>query len=228
MLEESPLSRNLVKVTGVLAAMVLLGGCAAGTHPGAAAQVGNTEISVTDMEDTARSVSAALGQPFTPEVALSNLVNSALVMQIADQRSITITDAEVAEGMKSAVSDPAVYDKFAKDPVANSFLHNFAVAGIGTIKLGGGTGIKDPNAQRAQQAGLTIVKDASKNITIDIAPRFGKWTDAGLDTKVSGSLSTLSDQTKASTGKPADPNADPNAQDPNAQDPNQPAPEPQG
>ncbi len=224
MLEESPLSRNLVKVTGVLASVVLLGGCAAGTHPGAAATVGKTEISVTDVDKTSRAVSAALGQPFTADVALNNLVNSALVKQIADQRSITITDAEVAEAMKSAVSDPAIYDKFAKDPVANSFLHNFAVAGIGTIKLGGGTGLKDPNAQQAQQAGLTIVKDASKNIAIDIAPRFGKWTDAGIDGKVSGSLSTLSKQTEASTSKPADPNA----QDPNAQDPNQPAPEPQG
>jgi hypothetical protein len=217
------LSRNLVKVTGALASVVLLAGCAAGTHPGAAAQVGNTEISVTDVDDTSRSVSAALGQPFTAQVALNNLVNSALVQQIADQRSITVTDAEVAEAMKSAVSDPAIYDKFAKDPVANSFLHNFAVAGIGTIKLGGGTGLKDPNAQQAQQAGLAIIKDASKNITIDIAPRFGKWTDAGIDGKVSGSLSTLSKQTEASTKPPADPNADPNAQDPN-----QPAPEPQG
>ena len=219
MLEESPLSRNLVKVTGALASVVLLGGCAAGTHPGAAAKVGKTEISVTDVDETSRSVSTALAQPFTTSLALGELVNSALVEQITEQRSISVTDAEIAEAMKAVVPDPATYDRFAKDPVANTFLHDVAEAVIGTIKLGGGTGVKDPNVQQAQQAGQGIVKDAAKNITVDIAPRFGKWTDGTIDGKVSGSLSTLSKQTEANQPTPS-------AQDPNAQDPN--APQPQG
>lgn len=224
------MSRNLVKVTGVLASVVLLGGCAAGTHPGAAAKVGKTEISVTDVDDTSRAVTGALGQPYTTGAALSDLVNSALVEQITAQRSITITDAEIAEVMK-ALPPEGTYDKFAKDPKADTFLKDLAVAVLGTIKLGGGTGIKDPKVQAAQQAGQAIVKDAAKNITVDIAPRFGKWTDGTIDGKVSGSLSTLSKQTEAN--KPADPNAqqsqDPNAQpqDPNAQpqDPSQPQPQ---
>ena len=219
MLEESPLSRNLVKVTGALASVVLLGGCAAGTHPGAAAKVGKTEISVTDVDETSRSVSAALAQPFTTSLALGELVNSALVEQITEQRSISVTDAEIAEAMKAVVPDQTTYDRFAKDPVANTFLRDVAEAVIGTIKLGGGTGVKDPNVQQAQQAGQGIVKDAAKNITVDIAPRFGKWTDGTIDGKVSGSLSTLSKQTEANQPTPS-------AQDPNAQDPN--APQPQG
>jgi hypothetical protein len=216
------LSRNLVKVTGALASVLLLGGCAAGTHPGAAAKVGKTEISVTDVDETSRSVTKALAQPFTTSLALGELVNSALVEQITAQRSISVSDAEIAEAMKAVVPDQTTYDRFAKDPVANTFLHDVAQAVIGTIKLGGGTGVKDPNVQQAQQAGQGIVKDASKNITVDIAPRFGKWTDGTIDGKVSGSLSTLSKQTEAS--KPT-----PQAQDPNApQDPNQPPAEPQG
>jgi hypothetical protein len=216
------LSRNLVKVTGALASVLLLGGCAAGTHPGAAAKVGKTEISVTDVDETSRSVTKALAQPFTTSLALGELVNSALVAQITEQRSISVSDAEIAEAMKAVVPDQTTYDRFAKDPVANTFLHDVAEAVIGTIKLGGGTGVKDPNVQQAQQAGQGIVKDASKNITVDIAPRFGKWTDGTIDGKVSGSLSTLSKQTEAS--KPT-----PQAQDPNApQDPNQPPAEPQG
>jgi hypothetical protein len=225
MLEESPLSRNLVKVTGVLASVVLLGGCAAGTHPGAAAQVGKTEISVTDVDETSRAVTGALGQPYTTDATLSTLVNTALVKQITDQRSITVSDADIAQAM-TVLPPEGTYDKFVKDPKANAFLHDLAESVVGIIKLGGGTGVKDPNAQQAQQAGQGIVLDASKNIKVDIAPRFGQWKDGAIDGKVSGSLSTLSDQTKAS--QPADPNAQQPQQDPNQQDPNQPPAEPQG
>jgi hypothetical protein len=191
------LSRTLAKVTGVaLASVLVLGGCAAGTHPGAAAVVGKTEITVNDVDETTRSVSTALGQPFSTNLTLSELVNSALVQQIADQRSITVTEAEIAPAMKAVVGDQGAYDRFTKDPVANAFLYDVARAAVGTIKLGGGTGITDPNVQQAQQAGLAAVKDASKNIDVDIAPRFGKWTDGAIDGKVSGSLSQESAQAK--------------------------------
>ena len=192
------MSRTLAKVTGVaLASVLVLGGCAAGTHPGAAAVVGKTEITVTDVDETTRSVSTALGQPFSTALTLSELVNSALVQQIADQRSISVTEAEIAPAMKAVVGDQGAYDRFTKDPVAKSFLYDVARAAVGTIKLGGGTGITDPNVQQAQQAGLAAVKDASKNIDVDIAPRFGKWTDGAIDGKVSGSLSEESAQAKA-------------------------------
>lgn len=216
------MSRNLVKVTGALASVVLLGGCAAGTHPGAAAQVGKTQISVTDVDETSRAVTGALGQPYTTGATLSTLVNTALVKQITDQRSITISDADIAQAM-TVLPPEGTYDKFVKDPKANAFLHDLAESVVGIIKLGGGTGVKDPNVQQAQQAGQGIVLDASKTITVDIAPRFGKWKDGAIDGKVSGSLSNLSDQTKA-----AQP-ADPSQQDPSQQqDPNQPPAEPQG
>ncbi|GAA1630038.1 hypothetical protein GCM10009744_17620 [Kribbella alba] len=193
------MSRSLAKVVGAaLASVLVLAGCAAGTHPGAAAVVGNTEITVGDLDQTTRAVSTALGQPFTSGATLSNLVNSALVQQITEQRSIKISDAETAAGMKAVVSDQATYDKLVNDPVANNFLRGVAQAVIGTIKLGGGTGVTDPNAQQAQQAGQGVIKDASKNIRVDIAPRFGKWTDGTIDGKASGSLSDLSPQSQAS------------------------------
>jgi hypothetical protein len=180
-----------------LASVLLLGGCAAGTHPGAAAVVGGTEISVGDVDKTSDAVQKALGQPFTAATTLSELVNSALVAQVADQRSITVSDAEITPAMKAVVGDQAVYEKFVADPVANTFLRDVAKAAIGTIKLGGGTGITDPNVQQAQQAGLVALRDASKNIEVDIAPRFGKWSDGRIDGKVSGSLSEESAQAKA-------------------------------
>lgn len=191
------LARPRARVAAVaLAAMLVLGGCASGTHPGAAAVVGNTEISVQKVDEVSRSVTTALGQPFGVNLALDELVRSALVTQIADQRSVTVTDAEVATAMKAVVGDQAGYDRFVKDPVANEFLADVARSAVGVIKLGGGSSISDETAQQANQAGAQIVADASKNIRVDISPRYGKWVDGRLS-GVSGSLSEESEQAKA-------------------------------
>jgi hypothetical protein len=190
-------SRRLQAAGVALASVLLLGGCAAGTHPGAAAVVGKTEISVGDVDKTSNAATAALGESLGTSRVLSLLVNNALVEQIAEQRAVTVTDAEVTPAMKTVAGSQAAYDKFAQDPVADKFLRGVATAALSTIKLGGGTGLDDPNGQTAQQDGLKIIKDASKNISVDIAPRFGKWKDGAIDGTVSGSLSTLSDQSAA-------------------------------
>ncbi|WP_238162028.1 hypothetical protein [Kribbella antibiotica] len=185
---------------GAAAALVLLaGGCAAGTHPGAAAVVGKTEISVGDVDKTSRAVSAALGQPFATSVTLSELVNNALVKEVREQRSVSVSDAEAAAAAKLVVRDATAYAKFEADPVAREFLLNVASTAVATIKLGGGTGVNGTQAevQAAQRAGLTVLKDAAKNITVDVSPRFGKWTDGAIDGTVSGSLSDESAQAKA-------------------------------
>lgn len=179
-----------------LASVLLLGGCAAGTHPGAAAVVGGTEISVKDVDSTSEAVTTALGQAFGTSVTLNQLVQNALVAKVVDQRSVNMTDAEVAAAMKAVVGDQAAYDRFTKDPVANDFLREVARAAVGTVKLGGGTSITDQTAQQSSQAGTQIVRDASKNIKIEIAPRFGQWVN-GQISGVSGSLSEESPQAKA-------------------------------
>ena len=178
--------------------MVLLaGGCAAGTHPGAAAMVGNTEISVGDVDKTSRAVTTALGQDFATSVTLSELVNNELVAQVGEEKGITVSDAETAEAAKLVVSDEASYQKFQENELTRDFLNQVAAAAVTTIKLGGGTGVNDPQAQQKQQAGIAAVKEASKDIKVSIAPRFGQWTDGAIDGKVSGSLSEESDQAKA-------------------------------
>ena len=190
-------SRRLRALGAAVASVLLLGGCAAGTHPGAAAVVGKTEISVGDVDKTSRAVTAALGQPFETSVALNELVNNALVAQVREEKSVSVSDAETAEAMKLVVRDPVVFAKFEADPVAEDFLRQVAAAAVATIKLGGGTGVNDPKVQQAEPAGRAVVKDASKNIKISIAPRFGQWTDGALDSKISGSLSSESAQAKA-------------------------------
>jgi hypothetical protein len=189
--------RRLRAFGAAVASVLLVGGCAAGTHPGAAAVVGKTEITVGDVDKTSRAVTTALGQQFNSTVALSELVNNALVAQISQQRSVSVTAAETAEAGKLVVNDQTAYQKFQADPVARDFLNQVATAAVATIKLGGGTGVKDPNVQQAQQAGMQAVKEASKDVKVEIAPRFGQWIDGAIDSKISGSLSEESAQAKA-------------------------------
>lgn len=115
------------------------------------------------------------------------------------------------------VVDPSLYEKFVKDPVTNDFLRASARALIGRIKMAGGTGITDPNAQQLNSEGLKLLEDAVKKIQVDIAPRYGSW-DGTKVAGTSGSLSILSEQSKAAQ-KP-----DPQQQ----QQPEQPPAEPQG
>lgn len=190
-------SRRLRALGAAVASVLLVGGCAAGTHPGAAAVVGKTEITVGDVDTTSRAVSTALGQDFNSSVALSELVNNALVAEISKQKSVAVSDAETAEAAKLVVNDPTAFAKFEADPVARDFLQQVAATAVATIKLGGGTGVKDPKVQEAQKAGLQIVKEAAKGVKVDISPRFGQWSDGQIDTKISGSLSEESAQAKA-------------------------------
>jgi hypothetical protein len=183
---------------GAAAAMVLLaGGCAAGTHPGAAAVVGKTEITVGDLDKTSRAVTTALGQDFTTSITLNELVNNALVEQIREQRSIPVSAAETAEAAKLVVRDEAAYQRFQGSELTRDFLNQVASAAVTTIKLGGGSGVNDPQAQQKQQDGMAVIKEASKDIKITVSPRFGQWTDGAIDGKISGSLSLESDQAKA-------------------------------
>jgi len=127
----------------VAAIVLLTGGCAAGTHPGAAAVVGNTEISIGDVDKTSQAVTTALGQNYNTAAALSDLVNNAILGQVKQEKSISVTPAETAVAAKSAVGDDdATYQKFQTDTVSRDFLNEVATAAVVTIKLGGGT-IKD-------------------------------------------------------------------------------------
>lgn len=184
------------------ASVLLLGGCAAGTHPGAAATIGDTEISVGDLDKSTNAIQGAVGeQEVAPAAVLGLLVDNELAAQVLDQRSITVSDAEIVPAMKVVV-DQSLYEKFAANPVTNDFLRNSARALIGRIKLAGGTGITDPNAQQLNTDGGKLLEDAAKTITVDVAPRYGKWDGAKVD-GTSGSLSDLSEQSKPTPTPPA-------------------------
>lgn len=194
-------SRRLQAAGVALASVLLLAGCAAGTHPGAAAVVGSTEITVGDLDKTADAISGIVKQPVPPNQVLSELMRSALANQVLEQRSVSVSDAEIAPAMKALV-DEGVYDQWVANPATNEFLREAAIALIGKVKLGGGTGLSDPALQAKGAAGQAIVDEAAKNIKVDVSPRYGKWTGNEVNGAESGSLSILSDQTKAAQPTP--------------------------
>jgi hypothetical protein len=180
-----------------VATVLLAGGCAAGTHPGAAAVVGKTEISVGDLDKTSRAVTMALGQDFTSTLTLNQLVINALLDQIRRQKSIQVSDAEIAAETKTVVNDPEAYARFQSDPLTRDFLNQVAAGQITLLKLGGGTSFNDPQSQAQQQKGGVAAQEAAKSIKVSIAPRFGQWSDGAINTTISGSLSAESAQAKA-------------------------------
>lgn len=189
------MSRKSV-VGGLVAAVVLvLSGCAEGTHPGAAAMVGGTEIGIGRVDEVSRSVTTALGQPFSTTVTLNELVRNEVIRQIADKRSIRNSDAEVHAAMRAVVPQEEALKRFESDPVAREFLTSVAGGVLTTAKLGGGKNLTDQSTEQAIQAGSQLVLEESKNIDVSVSPRYGKWSGDRI-AEVSGSLSVESPQTK--------------------------------
>jgi hypothetical protein len=177
--------------------VLLTGGCAAGTHPGAAAVVGGTEISSSHVEDTARAFSAAVGEKVPVPAIVNQMVSDALTEQVRQQRSISVSDAEIAAAVPLMFNEQ-VTQKLKADRLTNEFLEEIAAGAVTSAKLAGGNGRLDTaDAQQQLQAGLQVVKEASKDIKVTVSPRYGQWTNGKLDTTISGSLSRESDQTAA-------------------------------
>jgi hypothetical protein len=222
-------SRRLQAAGVALASVLLLGGCAAGTHPGAAAVVGKTEITVGDLEKNVDAISGVVKQQVPPSQVLTELLRSELANQVIADHSVTVTEAEIAPAMKVLVDEGAL-PAWEANPVSKEFLRQAAIALIGRVKLGGGTGLTDPTGQAKAAAGQQIVDEDSKSIKVDVSPRYGKWTGTEVNGKESGSLSILSDQSAAAkTPAPSEQPQQGDPQQPQQGDPQQPEqPQPQG
>lgn len=182
-------ARSKVTFIVTAVAVLVLGGCADGTHPGDAAVVGDTAISMTRLDDTVKAVSSVQAEPIAPRSALQLMISAELSKQVAAKRTVSVSDAEVGAAMSQVVQDPELRAKFEANPVANEFLRDFARGQIGLIKIGGATGVNDPGAQEAAQKGLEIVTNQVGAIGVDVNPRYGKWSGDQIAAQ-SGSLST--------------------------------------
>ncbi len=190
-------------VAALAAGVLLLTGCADGTHPGSAAAVGDVEISTSRLDDVVSSVSAAQGEAISPTAALQLMISSELTRQVTEERMVSVSDAEVASAMTQVIQDPQLLAKFESDPVASEFLRDFARGQIGVIKLGGASGITDPGAREAAQKGGEVLKEESAKIGVEVNPRYGTWSDTQINPQ-SGSLSTPLTQPTPSTPQPGE------------------------
>ncbi|MEU8221890.1 hypothetical protein [Kribbella sp. NPDC048915] len=185
-----------LRALGVVATVALLtGGCAAGTHPGAAAVVGGQEISNSQVDETARAFSAAVGEQVPVPAIVNQMVSDVLTEQVRQEKSITVADAEVAAAVPLMFNEQ-VTQKLQADPVSNEFLQQIATSAVIQAKLAGGNGKLDTaDVQQQLQQGSAVVKQESKDIEVSVSPRYGRWTDGQLNTSISGSLSKESKQT---------------------------------
>ncbi|MFC0627761.1 hypothetical protein [Kribbella deserti] len=190
---KNALRKALVAATAA-GALVILGGCAEGTHPGAAVVVGDREFSVSHIEDVATAVSTAIGQTFAPRDAISQLTRDEIIQQVAAKKGVQVTPADVAAAKKEYF-DPASLSKLETSEVGRQFVEKIAAAAFAVAKLGGGTSVGDRNAMGA---GSQVVLAEADSVKVVLSPRYGKWELAGgIDKWSSGSLSALSPQSKA-------------------------------
>lgn len=169
------------------AGVLALTGCGGGIHPGAAAVVAGTSISVSQLTDTERglaalkpkfdqAVSAGQAQGTFTNFLLSQEISTLVLQNLADKRKITVTDTEIDQNKSQLESQAPGSNSAAQD-----FWRQVAKAGALNAKLG--KAIPDDAGRKALQKEVT-------GIAVSVNPRFGSW-DAGngVITDTNGSLS---------------------------------------
>jgi hypothetical protein len=188
-----------MKLRTLVAAAValLLAGCGS-VHPGAAAVVGNTTISMGQADDTAAVycklalVSAPQGTPINNadvrRQAVTDLVVGVVAREMAQEANVTpnpstyeVTPAqrkEIARSVADDDLDPAI-------DAINASQHTFAIA-----ELLGADQNDDPDADAEQlrQQGLQLIQAEVARRDVRFDPRFGIAQD-GTQKAATGSLS---------------------------------------
>ncbi len=182
--------RRALQAAVLIGALVLTSGCAVISHAGAAATVGDARYSEDQLASDAARLDKALGtqaQPATPDAINRNLITIWIGDQIM-QKAVAknhLVENKVAIGklhrtLVNQVGGAAALDGFvASRGVAPNMVWMVLRNSVYTTDLGakliGGT---DTTAQDAA-AGAYLTKLAA-TMSIDVAPRFGKWDAAKM------------------------------------------------
>ena len=179
------------------AVALLLAGCGS-VHPGAAAVVGDTTISMGQADDTAAVycklalVTAPEGTPISNadvrRQAVTDLVVGVVAREMADEANAKPNPStyEVTPAQREEVAQSVADDDL--DPVIdaiNASQHTFAIA-----ELLGAQQIDDPDADAEQlrQEGLQLIQAEVARRDVRFDPRFGIARD-GTQKAATGSLS---------------------------------------
>jgi hypothetical protein len=179
------LSRRVAAVASSAALAIALAACDA-DQVGSAAVVGGERITVTELQDQVREVVALMpgeeatgDQRNTQLTVLNRMIAFRLLDRVAADAGITVTEAEVdqfiADQLVPQVPEGDLTPLLAQNLLTEDTLRD-AVREVLVLQ------------QVGQQAYLGALVDVSEQVCVEVNPRYGTWTGAGIE-DVSGSVS---------------------------------------
>jgi hypothetical protein len=179
------LSRRVAAVASSAALAIALAACDA-DQVGAAAVVGGERITVTELQDHVREVVALMpgeeatgDQRNTQLTVLNRMIAFRLLDRVAADAGITVTEAEVdqfiADQLVPQVPEGDLTPLLAQNLLTEDTLRD-AVREVLVLQ------------QVGQEAYLGALVDVSEQVGVEVNPRYGTWTGAGIE-DVSGSVS---------------------------------------
>ena len=205
---------RFVRVSALVAGAALaLGGC--GMHPGAAAVVGDTTISGSEVDDAAAALCTEaitgaeargeakpdLASRAARQAAVGLLIDSELSRQFAEEKGVEPDKAALsnafAQNAQTIEQLPEENREGYRNVLEGYVSSQLVLAEIGRESLG------DPNAAEdaARAEGARLRGKWAKSVDIEVDPRFGTY-DKGTLTATSGSLSFPASERAAAGANP--------------------------
>jgi hypothetical protein len=183
----------------VLAALALAVAACSPAHPGAAATVGNTRISVTAL-NTAVAVAvktpdATTGQPPGRSAAvlssLTQIIRDDLIADAAKAKGVTVTELEIqsflAQQRQTTGSDAATAQQN-NLPLGGLHAAVYQKLLLDNLLTALAPGVTDQNAQST--ALTTYLGKIVKQEGVSVNPRYGAWEPAGFDVVASDAFAS--------------------------------------
>ncbi|WP_030690340.1 SurA N-terminal domain-containing protein [Streptomyces globisporus] len=176
----------------LLAAAPLLTACGSDAHPGAAAVVGGERIEVASLQAQVKDVRDA--QAASPQSAqlvaatgdlgrrkLNVMIFDRVVDKVARDHGVTATRAELQQTRTSFVRQGGGEDRLAavllqEQGVAPDQIDAFVRRNVLMNKIAQKLGVTE--SPEGQKKLTDVFSAASKEIGIDVNPRYGRWDDA--------------------------------------------------
>ncbi|SED22810.1 SurA N-terminal domain-containing protein [Streptomyces sp. TLI_105] len=176
----------------LLAAAPLLTACGSDAHPGAAAVVGGERIEVSSLQAQVEDVRDA--QAASPQSAqlvaatgdlgrrkLNVMIFDRVVDEVARDHGVTATRAELQQARTSFVRQAGGEDRLAavllqEQGVAPDQIDAFVRRNVLMNKIAQKLGVTE--SPEGQKKLTDVFSAASKELGIDVNPRYGRWDDA--------------------------------------------------
>ncbi|MCX4981328.1 SurA N-terminal domain-containing protein [Streptomyces sp. NBC_00572] len=176
----------------LLAAAPLLTACGSDAHPGAAAVVGGERIDVSSLQAQVKDVRTA--QERSPQAVqlvqatgdlprrkLNGMIFDRVVDKVAADNGVTVTRAELQQTRTAFVRESGGEDQLAtvllqEQGVAPGEIDDVVRRNVLMNKIAAKLGVTD--TPEGQKKLTEVFSAASKDLAIDVNPRYGAWDDA--------------------------------------------------